>query len=206
MTVLYVGTGGCTGRVVMSLPVSVQKEHTLGCVSVAALACSVYVCERVRIRVCVCVCACTCVCVCLRIRIRMKYIAGTFLGYRRNGNMRVAPNPMGFNGAYLCLSVCSVLSDPNCEKCTQGDSKSNAHLWRFAAQRQFQCSTSGGDSPESRLIESAWWCNSGNVTHRAVIRCRSYLQLINLPPAIYLPLEIPRMKLRLRCYHRHLTA
>ena len=34
----------------------------------------------------------------MRMRMRMKYIAGTFLGYRCNGNMRVAPNPMVFNG------------------------------------------------------------------------------------------------------------
>ena len=33
----------------------------------------------------------------IRIRIKMKYIAGTFLGYCRNGNMRVAPYPMVFN-------------------------------------------------------------------------------------------------------------
>ena len=39
----------------------------------------------------------------IRIRIRMKYIAGTFLGYRRNGNTRVAPNPMIFNGLTIVL-------------------------------------------------------------------------------------------------------
>ena len=36
-------------------------------------------------------------------RIRIKYIAGTFLGYRRNGNTRVAPNPMVFNGLTIVL-------------------------------------------------------------------------------------------------------
>ena len=39
----------------------------------------------------------------VRIRIRMKYIAGTFLGCRRNGNMRVAPKPMVFNGLTIVL-------------------------------------------------------------------------------------------------------